>query len=220
MQTSKVLIAPSILSSDFSRLAEEMQAVEKAGADILHLDIMDGHYVPNLTFGYVICESVRKASSLPLDAHLMVTNPGDYVEKMAKLGVSYLSFHPETVFHPHRLIHAIKESGMKAGAALNPGTPVECIDDLLPELDFVLLMSVNPGYSGQKFIPAVTNKVKQTKAKIQALNLPTLIEVDGGINDQNAPELIQAGADIIVSASYIFNHSDYAHAIRSLRSVQ
>jgi ribulose-phosphate 3-epimerase len=217
---NKVLIASSILSSDFGKLAEEMQAVEKAGADILHLDIMDGHYVPNLTYGFVITEAVKKASSLPLDAHLMVTNPEDYVDRMAKLGVTYFSFHPETVFHPHRLIHAIKESGMKAGAAINPGMPVDCINDLLPELDFILLMSVNPGYSGQKFIPAVTNKVKQIKAKILALNLPTLIEVDGGINDKNAPELIKAGADIIVSASYIFNHSDYAQAIRSLRSVQ
>jgi ribulose-phosphate 3-epimerase len=217
---NKVLIAPSILSSDFGRLAEEMQAMGTAGADILHLDIMDGHYVPNLTFGYVICEAVRKASPLPLDAHLMVTNPEEYVDRMANLGVTYFSFHPETVFHPHRLIHAIKESGMKAGAALNPGMPVDCINALLPELDFVLLMSVNPGYSGQKFIPAVTYKVKQMKAKIQALNLNILIEVDGGINDRNAPELIQAGADIIVSASYIFNHSDYAQAIRSLRSVQ
>jgi ribulose-phosphate 3-epimerase len=219
MQTNKALIAASILSSDFTRLAEEMQAVEKAGADILHLDIMDGHYVPNLTYGYVVAEAVRRVSSLPLDAHLMVTNPEDYVEKMAKLGVTYFSFHPEAVFHPHRLIHSIQENGMKAGAALNPGMPAAFLDVLLPELDFVLLMSVNPGYSGQKFIPTVTDKVKQIKAKILAKNLPTLIEVDGGINDKNAPELLQAGADIIVSASYIFKSPDYAQAIRSLRGV-
>jgi ribulose-phosphate 3-epimerase len=220
MTDSKVLIAPSILSSDFGRLAEEMQAVHQAGADILHLDIMDGHYVPNLTYGFVIAEAVRKATNLPLDAHLMVTNPGDYVDRMAKLGITWFSFHPETVFHPHRLVSAIKESGMKAGVALNPGTPVAAIDELLSGLDFVLLMSVNPGYSGQKFIPSVIGKVRQLKEKIIARNLSTLIEVDGGVNDQNAPELIAAGADILVAASYIFNHSDYAAAIRSLRSVQ
>lgn len=220
MTDSKVLIAPSILSSDFGRLAEEMQAVHQAGADILHLDIMDGHYVPNLTYGFVIAEAVRKATNLPLDAHLMVTNPGDYVDRMAKLGITWFSFHPETVFHPHRLVSAIKESGMKAGAALNPGTPVAAIDELLSGLDFVLLMSVNPGYSGQKFIPSVIGKVRQLKEKIITRNLSTLIEVDGGVNDQNAPELIAAGADILVAASYIFNHSDYAAAIRSLRSVQ
>jgi ribulose-phosphate 3-epimerase len=139
---------------------------------------------------------------------------------MAKLGITWFSFHPETVFHPHRLVSAIKERGMKAGVALNPGTPVAVIDELLPELDFVLLMSVNPGYSGQKFIPSVVGKIKQLKAKLTAQNLSALIEVDGGVNDRNAPELIAAGADILVAASYIFNHSDYAEAIRSLRDVQ
>lgn len=219
MQLKTIKIAPSLLSSDFSRLAEEVRAVESAGADILHLDIMDGHYVPNLTFGFVIVETVAKLSKLPLDAHLMVTNPVVYVDRMAKLGVKYLSFHPDTVFHPHRLISAIKENGMLAGAALNPGTPVATIDELLPELDFVLLMSVNPGYSGQKYIPVVTDKIKQLKAIAEQKNLYFLIEVDGGINDKNAPELIAAGADIIVSASHIFNSSDYTNAIRSLRSV-
>ncbi len=220
MQESKVLIAPSLLSSDFSRLAEEISALETAGADILHLDIMDGHYVPNLTFGFVIAQSVAKHTKLPLDAHLMVTNPADYVERLAKLSIRYFSFHPETVFHPHRLIAAIREHGMKAGAALNPGSPLGVLDELLPELDFVLLMSVNPGYSGQNFVPAVKEKVVNLKNKIRDLNLNLLIEVDGGINDKIAPELIKAGADIIVSASYIFNHSDYAAAIRSLRHVQ
>ncbi|MFO7660551.1 MAG: ribulose-phosphate 3-epimerase [Candidatus Cloacimonadaceae bacterium] len=219
MQSKTIKIAPSLLSSDFGRLAEEIQAIEAAGADILHLDIMDGHYVPNLTFGYVIVETVAKLSKLPLDAHLMVTNPGDYVDRMAKLGIKYLSFHPDTVFHPHRLISAIKENGMLAGAALNPGTPVATLEELLPELDFVLLMSVNPGYSGQKFIPVVKDKIKQLKALAAQNNLSFLIEVDGGINATNAPELLKAGADIIVSASYIFNSKDYAYAIRSLRSV-
>lgn len=220
MQNAKVLIAPSLLSADFGILAEEIHAVESAGADILHLDIMDGHYVPNLTFGFVLVEAIGKASKLPLDAHLMVTNPETYVDRMAKLGVKYLSFHPETVFHPHRLAAAIREQGMLAGAAVNPGTPIAVLDGLLPELDFVLLMSVNPGYSGQKFIPAVTNKVSALKETVTGLRLNTLIEVDGGINDRIAPELIKAGADIIVSASYIFSHSNYAEAIRSLRHVQ
>lgn len=219
MQSKTIKIAPSLLSSDFGRLAEEVQAIESAGADILHLDIMDGHYVPNLTFGYALVETIAKLSKLPLDAHLMVTNPADYVDRMAKLGVRYLSFHPDTVYRPHRLISAIKENGMKAGAALNPGTPAATLDELLPELDFVLLMSVNPGYSGQKYIPVVTDKIKQLKATAKQKNFSFLIEVDGGINGQNAPELIEAGADILVSASYIFNSNDYASAIRSLRSV-
>lgn len=219
MQSNTIKVAPSLLSSDFGRLTEEIMALEAAGADILHLDIMDGHYVPNLTFGFVIAEAVARLTKLPLDAHLMVTNPADYIDRMAKLGVRYLSFHPDTVFHPHRLISAIKEKGMKAGAALNPGTPVSTIDELLPELDFVLLMSVNPGYSGQKYIPVVTEKIKRLRAIAEQKKLSFLIEVDGGINDKNAPELISAGADIIVSASYIFSSKDYAGAVRSLRSV-
>jgi ribulose-phosphate 3-epimerase len=214
------LIAPSILSSDFSRIKNEISALTSAGADILHLDIMDGHYVPNLTFGYVVVEAIAKLTMLPLDAHLMVTNPGDYIDKLAALGVSWVSFHPETVFHPHRLIHQIKEKGMKAGLALNPGIPVSTIYDLIPELDFVLLMSVNPGYSGQKFISAVIDKVHLLKSFITEHNLPTLIEVDGGVNNANAPLLIQAGADILVSASYIFSSQDYSAAIRSLKHVQ
>jgi ribulose-phosphate 3-epimerase len=220
MQENKVLIAPSMLSADFSKLKDEIARLEIAGADILHLDVMDGHYVPNLTFGNVIIDTIENLTSLPLDTHLMVTNPADYVKSFAKLGVQYFSFHPETVYHPHRLIAEIKEHGMKAGVALNPGTPVFVIEDLLKELDFVLLMSVNPGYSGQSFIPEVVNKIKLLKTIINKRNLNTLIEVDGGVNNMNAIDLIEAGTDIIVSASYIFAQSDYAQAIRSLRNVQ
>jgi ribulose-phosphate 3-epimerase len=220
MPENNVLIAPSILSSDFRDLAKEITAIEQAGADILHLDIMDGHYVPNLTFGYVIVDTIAKLTKLPLDAHLMVTNPQDYINKLAKLGVTYCSFHPETVFHPHRVIQSIKDNGMKAGIALNPGIPLHTLDELLPDVDFVLLMSVNPGYSGQEYISLVTDKVRKLKAMILEKNLSTLIEVDGGINNIVAFDLITAGADILVSASYIFAHNDYTQAIESLRHVQ
>ncbi len=220
MQKNTVKIAPSVLSSDFSRLAEEIKAIESAGADIIHLDIMDGHYVPNLTFGFVIVDTISKLTKLPLDAHLMVSNPQEYVDRMAKLRVSYLSFHPETVSNPKQLIEEIQEKGMKAGAALNPSIHVSVLDELLPHLDFVLLMSVNPGYSGQKYMPVVIDKIHQLKEAMQKRILSFEIEVDGGINNKIAPELIDAGADIIVSASYIFSHNDYAAAIRSLRSVQ
>jgi ribulose-phosphate 3-epimerase len=165
-------------------------------------------------------ETIAKLTKLPLDAHLMVTNPQDYIDKMAKLGVTYCSFHPETVFHPHRVIQSIKGNGMRAGIALNPGIPVTTLDELLPELDFVLLMSVNPGYSGQQFISPVVEKVQKLRAMIIERNLDTLIEVDGGINNIVALELTSAGADILVSASYIFAHHDYAQAIGSLRNVQ
>lgn len=213
------LIAPSILSADFSHLNEEIISLTSAGADILHLDIMDGHYVPNLTFGYVLIEAISQLTPLPLDAHLMVTNPADYVDRLAAMGISYLSFHPETVFHPHRLIQQIKAAGIKAGIALNPGIPVTNLSELLQDLDYVLLMSVNPGFSGQKFIPAIIDKVHALKALIQDNNPNVLIQVDGGVGLQNYRQLVSAGADILVSASYIFSSPDYATAIRSLKNV-
>lgn len=219
MLENKVLIAPSVLSADFSKLADEISSLEKAGADILHLDIMDGHYVPNLTFGNVIVETIKNLTNLPLDTHLMVTNPESYLSTFACFGVMYFSFHPETVYHPHRLVNEIKHKGMKAGVVLNPGTPLSTIDDLLCEIDYVLFMSVNPGYSGQEFIPEVINKIRALKTIINKRSLDILIEVDGGVNNMNALDLIEAGTDIIVSASYIFAQSDYTQAIRSLRNV-
>lgn len=210
-----VLIAPSVLAADFGQLAAELDALQSA--DLLHLDVMDGHYVPNLSFGYPLIERIRKLSKLPLDTHLMVTNPADYVDRLADLGVDWISFHQECDFHSHRLVQRIRERGLKAGIALNPATPLSTLEEILPELDYVLLMSVNPGYSGQKFIPAVLDKVARLRAEIERRQLQTLIEVDGGVNAILAPELRSRGADILVSASYIFEQADYARAIEKLR---
>lgn len=215
---NKRYIAPSLLSADFARLSVEIHDLERSGADILHLDLMDGHYVPNLSFGYPVIASVTTHCGIDMDAHLMVTNPADYVERLAKLGVKWISFHQECEYHSHRLVHMIKELGIKAGIALNPATPLISLDCILPDLDFVLLMSVNPGYSGQSFITAVLEKVAALKSMITERGLSTLIEVDGGVTDTNSAKLWDAGADILVSASYIFNSGDYAAAIKALRN--
>ncbi len=211
-----VQIAASVLSADFSRLKEEIDALDSA--DILHLDLMDGHYVPNLSFGYPIVSTVHRISDKPLDAHLMVTNPQDYIDALAELGVGWISFHQETVFHSHRLVQKIKSLGVKAGIALNPATPVSTLQDILPELDFVLVMSVNPGYSAQKFIPGAIAKIR--KLSSLKADYPQLkIEVDGGVNDSNCKDLISAGADILVSASYIFSSANYSNSINKLRGI-
>lgn len=213
----KTLIAPSVLSADFSRLGEELSKL--SAADLIHLDLMDGHYVPNLSYGYPLIESIHRHTDKPLDAHLMVTNPGDYIENLSRLGVKWISFHPETVFHPHRLVQYIQSLGIKAGFALNPATPLSILDAILPELDFVLLMSVNPGYSAQSFIPSVLDKLRALDSIRKDRKLKYLIEVDGGVSDQNAAQLIESGADILVSASYIFNSSDYTLAINKLKGI-
>lgn len=213
----KTLIAPSVLSADFSRLGEELSRL--SAADLIHLDLMDGHYVPNLSYGYPLIESIHRHTDKPLDAHLMVTNPGDYIENLSCLGVKWISFHPETVFHPHRLVQYIQSLGIKAGFALNPATPLSILDAILPELDFVLLMSVNPGYSAQSFIPSVLDKLRALDSIRKDRKLKYLIEVDGGVSDQNAAQLIESGADILVSASYIFNSSDYTLAINKLKGI-
>ncbi len=215
LKMSQILIAPSILSCDFGKLKEELNALGEA--NLLHLDVMDGHYVPNLTFGYPIIDKIHQLTDLPLDAHLMVTNPSEYVDRLAGLGIEWISFHQECEYHPHRLVQRIKEHGIKAGIALNPSVPFSTLECILPELDYVLLMSVNPGFSGQKFIPSVLEKAKELADVIARRQLNVLIEVDGGINDAIAPQLISAGADILVSASYIFSAEDYTRAIQQLR---
>ena len=213
-----IQIAASVLSCDFAHLERELSRA--SDANLFHLDIMDGHYVPNLTFGQPIVAKIRQLTKIPLDAHLMVTNPEDYIAPFASIGVNWLSFHQECVFHSHRLVQQIKNLGMKAGIALNPAIPISTLDCILPDLDFVLLMSVNPGFSGQEFNPSVLEKIFQLKDIITQNSLTTLIEVDGGINETNASLVIAAGADILVSASYIFGSKDYATAIRSLRGGQ
>lgn len=211
------LIAPSVLSADFSRLASEIADLK--AADIFHLDLMDGHYVPNLSFGYPLVKCIRGLTDKPLDAHLMVTNPADYIEELSAIGVQYISFHQETVYHPHRLIQQIKAKGIKAGLSLNPGTPLNSIDALLPDLDFVLLMSVNPGYSAQSFIPSVIDKLMALQSHRAQHKMHFQIEVDGGVSSKNSALLIASGADILVSASYIFSSPDYTQAINSLKGI-
>jgi ribulose-phosphate 3-epimerase len=215
--TRKIKVAPSILSSDFSRLGDEIRAVEAAGADIIHVDVMDGHFVPNITIGPLIVEAARRSTKLPLDVHLMITNPELYVADFAKAGADYLVVHVETAFHLHRLVQSIREHKVKAGVALNPATPLSTLDHILPDLDMVLIMSVNPGFGGQSYIPSATPKIRELRRRIDELGLTTEIEVDGGVKPENAAEVIAAGADILVAGSAVFGKKDYAAAIKGIR---
>jgi ribulose-phosphate 3-epimerase len=212
-----MLVAPSILSADFGELNKEVEAVCKAGCDLLHIDVMDGHFVPNLTIGPLVLEAVSKVSTKPLDIHLMVENNTFFVELFAPLKPEYITFHIEEERHPHRLIQKIKSYGIKAGIVLNPHTPPSAIKYLLESLDMVLLMSVNPGFGGQKFIPTTVQKAKELKDLINTYNPSCLIEVDGGINNQNIKLLKEAGVDIAVAGSYIYKSRDYKEAIDSLK---
>ena len=210
-------IAPSILSADFARLGEEVKAVEKAGADYIHVDVMDGHFVPNITIGPCVVEGVKKATGLPLDVHLMIENPDQYINDFAKAGADIITVHVEAVNHLHRSIQLIGDAGCRTAASLNPATPLDAIEYVLEDLDMVLIMSVNPGFGGQKFIRGVLPKIKRLKEMIEARGLNTDIEVDGGVNPETIGDVSAHGADIYVAGSAIFNKKDYAEAIRALR---
>jgi ribulose-phosphate 3-epimerase len=213
----RVLIAPSILSADFSRLGEEVRAVEAAGADWMHLDVMDGHFVPNLTIGPAIVKAVDRVTDLPLDVHLMIDNPGDFVEEFAKAGADYLVVHQEGQPHLHRLVGRIRELGVKAGVALNPSTPLGTLDDILPDIDLLLIMSVNPGFGGQAFIPGAVAKLRAAREMIDRIKPAVLLEIDGGIKADNAAAVREAGVDAIVSGSGIYGHRDYRTMIAGLK---
>lgn len=212
-----IKIAPSILSADFMRLGEEIKAAEAAGVDMFHIDIMDGHFVPNITIGPSIVESVKKITDVPLDVHLMIEEPDRYLRDFIKAGADYLTVHIEASVHLHRTVQWIKESGIKAGVSLNPATPVWSLDHILQDVDFVLIMSVNPGFGGQGFIPQMTDKISMLKKIITERGFSTLIEVDGGVNPENARLVADAGADILVMGSAFFNSEDYASLTKRLR---
>ena len=200
-----VKIAPSILSADFSKLGEEIKDVERGGADYIHVDVMDGHFVPNITIGPLIVDSIRPITKLPLDVHLMIENPDQYIEDFAKAGADYITVHVEACRHLHRTIHLIKSLGVKAGVVLNPATPVQLIEPIIEDVDMVLLMSVNPGFGGQKFISSVLSKIKQVKEMSEKKGLNLEIEVDGGVNEETALLCVEAGATVLVAGSAVFN---------------
>lgn len=212
-------IAPSILSANFLKLGEEIKAAEIAGADMLHIDIMDGHFVPNITIGPAIVESIRKITSLPLDVHLMIEDPDKYLRDFIRAGADYLTVHYEASVHLHRTVQCIKENGAKAGVSLNPATPVWSLEHILQDADIALLMSVNPGFGGQGFIPQIIDKIKILKNILNEKRLSTLIEVDGGVKLDNVADIISAGADILVMGSAFFNSKDYGTTIKQFRKI-
>jgi ribulose-phosphate 3-epimerase len=210
-------IAPSILSANFAKLGEEIVAVERAGADYIHVDVMDGHFVPNITIGPLIVEAIRPVTKLPLDVHLMIDNPDQYIEAFAKAGADYITVHVEACRHLHRTIHHIKSFGIKAGVVLNPATPVNTLQHILKDIDMVLLMSVNPGFGGQKFIPEVLPKIKKVKEMADSIGKEIEIEIDGGVNPETAKLCVEAGANVLVAGSAIYDQEDYAAAISLIR---
>jgi ribulose-phosphate 3-epimerase len=211
-------IAPSILSADFSRLGEEVRAVERAGADLIHFDVMDNHYVPNLSVGPLVCAALKPHVKAPIDVHLMVKPVDALVPEFAKAGASIISFHPEASDHVDRTIALIREHGCKPGLVLNPATPVSWLDHTLEKVDLVLLMSVNPGFGGQKFIPSVLPKIAEVRRRIDALRRDIWLEVDGGIKADNIADVARAGADTFVAGSAVFGSKDYAATIRDMRA--
>jgi ribulose-phosphate 3-epimerase len=212
-----VKIAPSILSANFAKLGEEIVAVEKGGADYIHVDVMDGHFVPNITIGPLIVDAIRPVTKLPLDVHLMIENPDQYIEAFAKAGADFITVHVEACRHLHRTVHLIKSFGVKAGVVLNPATPVDTIQHVIADIDMVLLMSVNPGFGGQKFIPEVLPKIRAVKQMADQKGLNIEIEIDGGVNPETAKLCVEAGANVLVAGSAIYNEADYAKAISLIR---
>lgn len=213
-----IKIAPSILAANFAKLADEVKEVEAAGAELIHIDVMDGHFVPNITMGPIVVEALRPVTTLPLDVHLMIENPDLYIEQFAQAGADYITVHVEACTHLHRTLQQIRSLGVKSGVVLNPHTPIEMIQHVLEEVDLVLFMTVNPGFGGQKFIHSVLPKVKQLSEIIRKRNLPIEIEIDGGVNEETIVPCVEAGATILVAGSAVFNAPDRAAALQRIKA--
>jgi ribulose-phosphate 3-epimerase len=211
-----MILAPSILSADFGRLADEVARVERGGAGVIHVDVMDGHFVPNLTLGPPVVRSLRKATRLPLDCHLMIENADRYLDAFVDAGASWISLHVEALTHLQRALAHVRARGVRAGVALNPSTPLGVLEEVLPDVDYVLVMSVNPGFSGQTFLPASLDKVRRLRAQVQARGLAVSIEVDGGVDVTNARALCEAGAEVLVAGQAVFGQGDPEGAVRRL----
>jgi ribulose-phosphate 3-epimerase len=212
-------IAPSILSADFSKLGDEIKSVEAAGADWIHVDVMDGHFVPNITIGPLVVEAVRRVTSLPVDVHLMIENPDRYIEDFAKAGADLISVQVEACVHLNRTIHMIKELDRRAGVVLNPSTPLSSLEWIMEDVDFIMIMSVNPGFGGQKFIPNSLDRVRALRKMIRDRGLETLIEIDGGVNEKTIKNISDAGVDVFVAGSAIFKSPDYKKTIAKFREL-
>ena len=216
----KTLVSPSLLAADFLHLKDEIEMINNSQADWLHMDIMDGVFVPNISFGFPVLEAVSKMCKKPLDVHFMIVHPEQYIEQTAKLGAMMMNVHYETCTHLHRTIQQIHAAGMKAGVTLNPSTPVSMLEDIIYDVDMVLLMSVNPGFGGQKFIENTIRKVKRLRKMIDDAGTHTLIEIDGGVQGDTAPRLVKAGADVLVSGSYVFKSADPHATIEALKKLE
>jgi ribulose-phosphate 3-epimerase len=217
-KVSRVKLSPSILSADAAAFGEQVGQAVSAGADYIHVDVMDGHFVPNLTFGALLVDALRAKTDVPLDVHLMIASPGDFIADFAKAGASILTVHVEACTHLHRVIHQIKEAGVRAGIAFNPGTPISAIEEILPDVDLVLAMTVNPGFPAQSFIPSVVPKIRKLRALLDERSLDAELEVDGGINERTVAQVVDAGARVLVAGSAIFNNREsVAEAVARLR---